>query len=109
MNGKGSISIAAALLAATAIAGCGSEGESRGSDAVQDRGSRAVQVCRDHRGVAAFDDDVVICGDQTSFDRPGTERGSRAVQPCRGRGGVSAFDDDVVICRDQTFHEAQGG
>jgi hypothetical protein len=108
MNGK-VIGIAVALLATTAVAGCGSEAERRGSEAVEDRGSRAVEACRGHGGAIAFEDDVVICRDQTTFDRPGIdpERGSRAVDACRGRGGVTAFDDDVVICRDQSFHEAE--
>jgi hypothetical protein len=53
--------IAAALIAisATGVAACG-EGEP------EDRGAAAVALCRDHGGVIAFDDEVVICRDQTS-------------------------------------------
>ena len=58
-----------------------------------------------HGGVAAFDDDAVICGDQTASD----DRGSRAVAACRDHEGVSAFDDDLVICGDGTFHRVEGG
>jgi hypothetical protein len=90
------------LVVLLASAGCGS-GEA--SEERTDRGSRAVAECREHGGVAGFDDDVVICADQTS----GNERGMKAIEACRGRGGVSAFDDDIVICRDGTFHEAEGG
>ncbi len=92
-----------ALLAVTAFAGtsCNSEGDEKRDE----RGSSAVEACAGHGGVAAFDDDAVICQDQT-FEE---ERGSNAVKACRGRGGVSAFDDDIAICRDQSFHEAEGG
>jgi hypothetical protein len=31
-----------------------------------ERASRAVEACRDHDGVAAFDDDIAICRDETS-------------------------------------------
>jgi hypothetical protein len=90
---------AAAVLALAATVGCGTEGTSQDRE---ERSTRAVNECRGHGGVSAFDDDVVICLDQTSS----SARGERAVQACRGRGGVSAFDDDIVICRDQSFHEA---
>lgn len=53
--------IAAATLAIAAIvpAACG--------DAeAEDRGAAAVAVCRGHGGVIAFDDEVVICRDQSS-------------------------------------------
>jgi hypothetical protein len=93
---------AAALLALAGAAGCGTEGSSRDRE---ERSTQAVNECRGHGGVAAFDDDVVICVDQTSAG----ERGERAVEACRGHGGVSAFDDDIVICRDQSFHEAEEG
>jgi hypothetical protein len=92
----------AATLAIASAAGCGTEG---GTQDREERGTRAVDECRGHGGVGAFDDDVVICGDQTST----SERGQNAVSACRGRGGVGAFDDDIVICRDQSFHEAAGG
>jgi hypothetical protein len=90
----------AAMLALVGAAGCGSEGTSGDRE---ERSAAAVNECRGHGGVSAFDDDVVICMDQTS----NTERGTRAVEACRGHGGVSAFDDDIVICRDQSFHEAE--
>ena len=53
--------VAAALIAlsATGLVACG-EGEP------EDRGAAAVAICRDHGGVIAFDDEVVICRDQTS-------------------------------------------
>jgi hypothetical protein len=92
----------AATLAIASAAGCGSEG---GTQDREERSRQAVNECRGHGGVGAFDDDAVICIDQTST----TERGQRAVQACRGHGGVSAFDDDIVICRDQSFHEAAEG
>jgi hypothetical protein len=91
---------AAAMLAVAGAAGCGSEGASADRE---ERSRQAVDECRGHGGVIAFDDDVVICVDQTST----SERGRRAVEACRGHGGVSAFDDDIVICRDQSFHEAK--
>jgi hypothetical protein len=90
---------AAAMLAIAGAAGCGSEGASGDRE---ERSRQAIDECRGHGGVSAFDDDVVICLDQTST----SERGRRAVDACRGHGGVSAFDDDIVICRDQSFHEA---
>jgi hypothetical protein len=93
---------AAAALVLASAAGCGSEGSSGDRE---ERSTRAVDECRGHGGVSAFDDDVVICLDQTST----SDRGERAVEACRGHGGVSAFDDDIVICRDQSFHEADEG
>jgi hypothetical protein len=92
----------AVTLAMATGAGCGSEGSSQDRE---ERSTQAVNECRGHGGVGAFDDDAVICVDQTST----SERGQRAVAACRGRGGVSAFDDDIVICRDQSFHEAPEG
>jgi hypothetical protein len=92
----------AAALALASAAGCGAEGASQDRE---ERSMQAVNECRGHAGVSAFDDDVVICVDQTSS----SERGRRAVEACRGHGGVSAFDDDIVICRDQSFHEAAEG
>jgi hypothetical protein len=88
-----------AMLAVAGAVGCGADG---GSSDREERSASAVNECRGHGGVSAFDDDVVICVDQSS----GSERGTRAVNACRGHGGVSAFDDDIVICRDQSFHEA---
>jgi hypothetical protein len=81
------------------FAGCGSDLAS----SPEERASSAVRECRGHGGVAAFEDDVVICRDQTTKDH----RGARAVEACRGRGGVVAFDDDIVFCRDQTVQEAE--
>jgi hypothetical protein len=52
--------IAVALIAlALGVSSCG-EGEP------EDRGVAAVAVCQDRGGVVAFDDEVVICRDQTS-------------------------------------------
>jgi hypothetical protein len=93
---------AAAVLTVAGAVGCGSEGVSRDRE---ERSRQAIDECRGHGGVSAFDDDVVICLDQTSS----SDRGGRAVDRCRGHGGVSAFDDDIVICRDQSFHEAEEG
>jgi hypothetical protein len=93
--------LAAATLAVAGAVGCG-EGVSEDRE---ERSTSAVNECRGHGGVGAFDDDVVICVDQTST----SERGTRAVEACQGHGGVSAFDDDIVICRDQSFHEAKEG
>jgi hypothetical protein len=92
--------LAAAMLLIASVAACGTDGSS--SDR-EERSANAVNECRGHGGVSAFDDDVVICLDQTST----SDRGRRAVAACRGHGGVSAFDDDIVICRDQSFHEAE--
>ena len=95
-------SLAVALLAASAFAGCSSDPS---SDSLEERALQTLERCRAHGGVAAFDDDAVVCRDQTSTD----ERGRNAVDACRRHGGVSAFDDDIAICRDETFHEAKGG
>jgi hypothetical protein len=96
------LQIAVALLAAAAIGGCGSGDASPDAAA---RATDAIEACSDHGGVAAFDDDAVICGDGTARE----QRGADAVDACRGHDGVSAFDDDIVICRDQTFHRVEGG
>jgi hypothetical protein len=95
------VAVVAAVLV-LAVPACGTDGSS--SDR-EERSADAVNECRGHGGVGAFDDDVVISVDQTSA----SERGTRAVEACRGHGGVSAFDDDIVICRDQSFHEAEEG
>jgi hypothetical protein len=95
------LAVALPLAAVLALTGCGSGG----SQDREERSAGAVNECRGHGGVAAFDDDVVICRDGTSA----SERGTRAVEACRSNGGVSAFDDDIVICRDQSFHEAEEG
>ena len=83
------------------FAGCGSESVSSRAQ----RSAAVVDACRDNGGVAAFDDDTVICADQTSND----ERGTQAVEACRRRDGVHAFDDDIVICGDQSVHAVEGG
>ena len=36
-----------------------------------ERGRRAVDACREHDGVSAFDDDIVICRDQTFHEAEG--------------------------------------
>jgi hypothetical protein len=94
--------ITPALLAAVAIGGCGAGDPSPDAAA---RATDAIESCRGHGGVTAFDDDAVICGDGTVRE----QRGRDAVAECRGHGGVSAFDDDIVICQDQTFHRVEGG
>jgi hypothetical protein len=102
VNRKRPPQIAVALLVTAAVAGCASA-ESPSERA--DRASGVVGLCAGHGGVRAFDDDAVICGDETARG----ERGSRAVDACRAHGGVSAFDDDIVVCQDQTFHEVDEG
>jgi len=94
--------LAIVLLIATGAAGCASDESS--SDRTN-RASTAIEACREHDGVRAFDDDAVICGDGTFQE----QRGANAVEACSEHGGVSAFDDDIVICDDQTFHRAEGG
>ena len=91
----------ASVLVATVLMACGSSDTSDRDERV----SRVIEACGGHGGVAAFDDDAVICEDQTS----NSERASRAVDACGEHDGVTAFDDDIVICRDQTSHEAEGG
>jgi hypothetical protein len=88
-------SIAVSLVAIAALFGCASDG----SEESAERARNAVEQCAGHGGVAAIEDDAVICADETFNE----ERGSRAVEACRGHGGVSAFDDDIVICGDETF------
>ncbi len=67
--------------------------------------TRVTEACNGHGGVVAFDDEAVICEDQTS----NSDRAARAVDACREHDGVAAFDDDIVICRDQSTHEAVEG
>ena len=95
------IAVITALLLAT-LTGCGAQESSADR---RDRASSAIETCRDHEGVAAFDDDAVICADGSYAE----ERGKGAVAACSGHDGVSAFDDDIVICRDGTFHFVEGG
>jgi hypothetical protein len=99
VNKRQLIAIVIAVLSLASFSGCASD------DAVvhEERSSSAIEECREHGGVGAFDDDIVICRDQTANE----ERGSRAVEACRGHGGVVAFDDDIVICRDHTVWEAE--
>ena len=52
----------AATLAVACAAGCGSEGASQDRE---ERSTQAVDECRGHGGVSAFDDDIVICRDQS--------------------------------------------
>jgi hypothetical protein len=94
--------IAVLLSAMALVVGCGA---SQSSSDRSERVSRVTEACNGHGGVAAFDDEAVICEDQTSNG----ERASQAVDACREHGGVAAFDDDIVICRDQTTHEAEEG
>jgi hypothetical protein len=98
---KRALSIVATAVAVLAFGGCGSQQ----SSSSRNRAITALEACRAHDGVKAFDDDAVICGDGTAVE----ERGAKAVTACRGHGGVSAFDDDIVICEDQSFHRAEGG
>ena len=96
---RASIAAVIVVAAASPLAACSSR------EASADRATRATDAlgtCRGHGGVAALEDDTVICADQTASD----ERGTRAVAACRSHGGVGAFDDDIVICRDQSVHEA---
>lgn len=99
MNKRQLTAMVSAVLSLAVVAGCASDEPS----SREDRASSAVEECRGHGGVGAFEDDVVICRDQTTNE----DRGSRAVEACRGHGGVVAFDDDIVFCRDQTFQEAE--
>jgi hypothetical protein len=93
-------SLAAVVLALILVLGVAACGD---SDTL-DRGHEAVALCNGHGGVVAFEDEIVICRDQTAHDGTSDtpERGARAVELCRDHGGVIAFDDEVVICRDQT-------
>jgi len=99
VNKRQLIATVSAALSLATFAGCASDEPS----SREDRASSAVQECRGHGGVGAFEDNVVICRDQTTNE----DRGARAVEACRGHGGVVAFDDDIVFCRDQTFQEAE--
>jgi hypothetical protein len=96
------VTITIVILTASGAVGCASDESS--SDRAN-RASTAIEACRAHDGVTAFDDDAVICADGTFQE----ERGSKAVAACERHGGVSAFDDDIVICSDQTYHRAEGG
>lgn len=54
--------LGAVLLAALAAGGVSACGESDSDN----RGVTAVGLCRDHGGVVALEDEIVICRDQTS-------------------------------------------
>ena len=54
--------LAAVFLAALAAAGIAACGESDSDN----RGVTAVGLCRDHGGVVALEDEIVICRDQTT-------------------------------------------
>lgn len=60
MTLKHTIALVSIAISAAGLAACGS------SEPDDDRGVAAVALCRDHGGVVAFDDEVVICRDQTS-------------------------------------------
>ena len=62
MRTRDGIAAAVAVLAVATTAGCGTNGSS--SDR-EERSTRAVNECRGHGGVSAFDDDIVICRDQS--------------------------------------------
>ena len=53
---------AAAVLALAGTMGCGDEGSSQDRE---ERSMQAVDECRGHGGVSAFDDNIVICRDQS--------------------------------------------
>jgi hypothetical protein len=89
------------VIGALAFAGCGGDSVS----SRERRSANVVEACRDNGGVAAFDDETVICADQTSNDA----RGTAAADACRRRDGVAAFDDDIVICGDESVHAVEGG
>jgi hypothetical protein len=55
--------LAAVSLALASMAGLGACGDSEPTDT---RGDVAVGLCREHGGVIAFDDEIVICRDQTT-------------------------------------------
>lgn len=93
--------VAITILSASLGGGCGEESPDEG-----ELGGAAVELCRGHGGVAALEDDVVICRDHSAQAKlKGAEdRAQRAAELCRAEGGVAAFDDDLVICRDQSVH-----
>lgn len=59
MTLKQMTAIALAAISVMGVSACG-------SSEVDDRGPRAVALCRGHGGVIAFEDDIVICRDQSS-------------------------------------------
>lgn len=58
---KETIAIALAAFSVAGLAACG-------DSEPDDRGAVAVGLCREHGGVIAFDDEVVICRDQSSHN-----------------------------------------
>jgi hypothetical protein len=58
---NGPLAIAVAIIAIAGGAGC-DEADSE----AEDRGAAAVELCEGHGGVAALEDDVVICRDQSA-------------------------------------------
>lgn len=60
MKRNGLISLALASLAVASGVGC-DESDSQ----AEERGKAAIELCRGHGGVAALDDDIVICRDQS--------------------------------------------
>lgn len=59
MTLKQMTAIALTAIAAAGLTACG-------DPEPQDRGAAAVALCRGHGGVIAFEDEIVICRDQTS-------------------------------------------
>jgi hypothetical protein len=98
------VTVAIAILAAALGGGC-----NEGNSDAEERGQAAVERCRGHGGVTAYDDDIAICRDHSVQADSGSaeERGEAAAELCRAEGGVAAFDDDIVICRDQSVHQGE--
>lgn len=59
MTLKEMTAVALTAISAASFAACG-------DSEPEDRGAVAVSLCRGHGGVIAFDDEIVICRDQTS-------------------------------------------
>lgn len=59
MTLKQMTAIVLTAISATGLAACGNSEPG-------DRGASAVALCRDHGGVIALEDEIVICRDQTS-------------------------------------------
>lgn len=59
MKRRGLIAIVTAMAIAGAI-GC-----DEADTEAEERGAKAVELCRGHGGVAALDDDIVVCRDQS--------------------------------------------
>ena len=65
MTGPRIGALAALAVVASLTAACG--GDSNVSDR-SERSARTIEMCREHGGVAAFDDDAVICADGTFLE-----------------------------------------